>query len=107
MQGRITEGFLGLDREVTLAIVVCWESAHTSSQQPTGKCSGMLQDGCHHSDSMNLAMVGIFIPQILANITNQGSPLHTPHSTLVVRAFNIYQNTTACENLYYRKMILV
>lgn len=33
----------------------------------------MLQDGWPQSDSMNLAMVGIFIPQILANLTNQGS----------------------------------
>lgn len=83
------------------------ESAHTSSQQPTGKCSRMLQDGWHHSDSMNLAMVGMFIPQIMANVTNQGSPLPTPHSILVIRVFNIYQNTTACENLYYRKIICV
>lgn len=57
---------------------VVLESAHTSSQEPTGKFSGMLPDGWHHSESMNLATVRLLIPQILVNIIDQGSPLQAP-----------------------------
>lgn len=106
-QGRIIESFPGLGREVTHADSSVLELAHTGSQELTGKFSAMLQDSWHHGDSINLTMVGIFIIWILANIINQGSPLHAPYPTLVIWVFNIYQHTIACADLYYRKVILV
>lgn len=47
------------------------------------------------------------MPQTLANITDQGSPSHAPNSTLAIRMLCTCQHTTACANLYYRKIILV
>lgn len=75
---RIIEGFPGLSIEVTHAYSGMLEPAHTSSQEPTRKFSVMLQDSWYHGDSMNLAMVGIFTPQILANFIKIRAPLSSP-----------------------------
>ena len=72
MSGRIIEGLPELGREVTPAQSGVLEPTQASSQKPTGKFSEMLHDDWRHSDSMNLAMVGIFIPWILADIAAGG-----------------------------------
>lgn len=106
MPGRIMEGFPELGREVTLAQSGVLEPTRASSQEPSGKFSGMLHYDWRHSESMNLAMVGIFIPWILADIT-PGLPPPPPHPTWAILVSHTYHHTTACANLYCVKRTLV
>ena len=58
---------------------VVLEPTQASSQELTGQFSGMLHNDRRYSDSMHLAMVGIFIPWILADITPELPLHHHPH----------------------------
>lgn len=104
--GRIIEGFPELGREVTLAQSGVLEPTRASSQEPSSKFSGMLHYDWRHSESMSLAMVGIFIPWILADIT-PGLPPPPPHPTWAILVSHTYHHTTACANLYCVKRTLV